>query len=803
MQYIVQPVLEKGANHPTFTVNTAKTYAIGSVSSKRVLQANGPTLTEASWNESTSGQRWKLERLASGRYKICCASMPAYCLEGATAGGAVNIASWNDSAAQTWELVPMGGAIYHLRSSVQGQVLAESSGSFVLAPEHIPADDSAEEAQKNPEQRFVLAEVQPNALADTYSKTISVFSSADYGGERRDIALGKYDNGVPGERVWRMRNLGSRNYLGLNNEGGVHQNAAQAVGWLAASWRQIFRIEPVPGTSYYRIFETGTGLVLALGPSDLAPGSDVKGFPPGDHPAGDLWEIRPLQGCFLIVAAGTNLAMEHYHEANEEWVELQEVAPERGDLQRWVLEDETAWEVDTTKEYKLYNRGAEKWLHAHSASEPRVSDSQDTLQQIWRFTKAARTADGWQIYSVESLSYPGKALSMPHVANEQPLCLGGANARWFVVRTDDGSFRLRAEGVAGPWDMTTRGLEDTTGVVTAYEEVWNEYHGNQEWVLVDRNECTVAPDKRYVITSDSGLALTEQSDASATYGSVYEREVDHRPEQTWRIEHDAAADAYHVINTSSNRVLEVQGKSMVDGARVQTSNLGEQHWRLNFLRSNTYTLTAVHSGMVLDGTINTVGCIVNQVPPHGGANQTWHVIEIRDGRVISDTHMTALDFSPVAIRSLQVPDGVRVTLFDGPHLSGASKVLLDDASDIGAFNVVSLLVEPIATLRTASDTTWQLGIGEYTSAALSDLGINPAELTIINVPQGMQVEVFDVDDFYGEQRVLYFNAPTLAQAGVTGVKSIRVKAAGVVVPAETLRYGDIITLHSQRSGAAS
>jgi hypothetical protein len=278
MQYIVQPVLEKGANHPTFSVNySGKTYALANVRSRLVLQADGAALGQASWSEGTSGQRWKLQRLADGRYKICCASVTSYCLDASTPTE-VKVANSSDSEAQKWELVPMGGAVYHIRSSTAGKALAESGGRFVLADEYLPVDDSAEEAQKNPEQKFVLAEIQANALAETYGKAISIHTDIEHRGEQRSVALGKYDNGVPEERVWRMRNLGSGNYLGLNNEGGGRQDAAQAVGWLATQWRQIFRIEPVPGTSHYRILEVETGLVLAVGTTTPPRGPTSRGF---------------------------------------------------------------------------------------------------------------------------------------------------------------------------------------------------------------------------------------------------------------------------------------------------------------------------------------------------------------------------------------------------------------------------------------------------------------------------------------------------------------------------------------------
>lgn len=800
MQYIVQPVLEKGANHPTFSVNTAKTYAIGSVQSKFVLQANGTTLTQASWSESTSGQRWKLQRQSSGRYKICCASVPDYCLEGSTAGGAVKIASSSTSEAQTWELVPMGGAIYHIRSSTQGQVLAESNGTFILAPEHIPADDSAEEAQKHPEQRFVLAEVQPNALADTYSKTISLFSSAGFGGEQRDVALGKYDNGVPGERQWRLRNLESRDTLALYTGADRSDHPARAGLWMhnEKDWKQRFTIEHVKD-NLYRFVERETGEILA---ARYTNDWYVFGFAANNVPANEhLWEIRPQQGCFKIFLAGTNKVMHHQNEANQEWIRLVEDSPDGGDLNRWILEDETAWEADATKEYKIYNPTAEKWLHAMSESEPRLGDWEDTSRQLWRLAKLERTADGRQIYSVASTAFPGRALSMPNVANDSPLTLGGANSIWHVALVDDGAFRLRAEGVGGSdrYDMSTRGPEDSANLVTAYVEVWNEHQGNQEWALVDRRECTVEPGKRYLILTENGLALTDEPRDGTTTGVVKEQECTNRPEQFWRFEHDAVSNAYFIVNMSTNRVIEVQNKSTADNAPLQTSTAREQRWRIDFVSTNKYTLTADHSGKILDAAGMVTGCHpVQWAAVEGAPNQKWRVVEMHDGRVISPEGLVPLDFSPVAIQSLRIPSGLRVTLYDGPHLSGSSKVLLADTSDIGAFHVVSMVVEPIATLRTASGVAGHLGIGEYTTKALSDLGINVAGLTSIDVPQGMQVELFSADDFYGEQRVLSFGAPPLADAGVTTVASIRVKAAGVVVPRETLRYGDIITLHSQR-----
>jgi hypothetical protein len=509
----------------------------------------------------------------------------------------------------------------------------------------------------------------------------------------------------------------------------------------------------------------------------------------------------------LIVAAGTKLAMEHYHVANEEWVELREVAPERGDAQRWVLEDETAWEVDTTKEFKIYNSKADKWLYAESDTVPRVGAWSDSSRQIWRLTKVQRTADGRQIYSVVSAHPGGKALSMPNVANDQPLTLGGANDKWHVTRMDGGAFRLRAEGVGGGvrFDMSTRGPGDAEGLVTAYQEVWNEHGANQEWVLIDKRECTIVPGARYAIISDAGLALTDEPGADSQHGTVTLREADNRPQQAWRFIYDAVTEAFSVVvsntaNTNIERVLEVEDDSMAEGARVQTNDRRVQQWRpASYVGQQKYTLASRGSGLVLDATSDQDGCDIVQWSANGERHQTFHLVELHDGRTISTEGVVTLDFTPVTIKSIKVPAGLRVTLYDGPRLTGATRVLLEDAQDLGAFKVASMFVEPVATLRSGGGATWYLGIGEYTKAALGDLGVGYGVLSSIDVPQGMQVELFDADDFAGEQRVISFGAPSLADVGVGAVQSIRVKAAGVVVPREALRYGDVISLRAQRS----
>jgi Tfp pilus assembly protein FimT len=97
-----------------------------------------------------------------------------------------------------------------------------------------------------------------------------------------------------------------------------------------------------------------------------------------------------------------------------------------------------------------------------------------------------------------------------------------------------------------------------------------------------------------------------------------------------------SGQVYKLVNQCGNKVMDVQGVSMADGANVlQWSwNGGEnQQWRVESVSAGYYKLTAKHSGKVLDvkGISTVDGANVDQWSWNGGANQQWRITDIGGG----------------------------------------------------------------------------------------------------------------------------------------------------------------------------
>jgi hypothetical protein len=152
-----------------------------------------------------------------------------------------------------------------------------------------------------------------------------------------------------------------------------------------------------------------------------------------------------------------------------------------------------------------------------------------------------------------------------------------------------------------------------------------------------------------------------------------------------------------------------------------------------------------------------------------------------------------------SISSLKVPENLRVTLYQNHTLSGARAVFAGDAAGLGGLDnqASSILVEVAATVYPSREFVGQraaFGIGQYRWKDLGDV-MGAGRVNSIRLPQGMQIELYDQDDFKGEVAIVNCNADRLDPVRFHDrTQSMIVKMIGTALPETPVRFGDKVVL---------
>ena len=98
-------------------------------------------------------------------------------------------------------------------------------------------------------------------------------------------------------------------------------------------------------------------------------------------------------------------------------------------------------------------------------------------------------------------------------------------------------------------------------------------------------------------------------------------------DQKWTLTH-LGNGQYSVTGLASGRVMDVNGGSTANGAKIQlwdSLNGNNQKWIVTPVGDGYFSLTAVHSGKAADasGASTANGANVNQWILDGGLNQNW------------------------------------------------------------------------------------------------------------------------------------------------------------------------------------
>jgi hypothetical protein len=322
--------------------------------------------------------------------------------------------------------------------------------------------------------------------------------------------------------------------------------------------------------------------------------------------------------------------------------------------------------------------------------------------------------------------------------------------------------------------------------------------------------------KPFTIQSRSSslyLDVTDQMSASDG-ASAMQQSSTGGPHQHWLLSPGSAEGEYYIVNDHTGLYLEASGTaagaSIVENAASGSDN---QVWELT--QYPPYCLIKNKgTGLYMDveGDSSAAGAKVLLWTLHNGANQQWRlalaptkVYAFSDGGFTGSFqafgpgsyNMSQLTIGNDAIRSLRVPEGWRVTLYQHASFAGSTQEVTRDAAELGSMSgaVSSLVVEMPpwgVTIYTGADysgTSLVLMPGRYSS--LENMGFKNDSLSSVKVPTGWRVTLFKDADFEGSATVLTSSTSSLSSLNFdNATSSLVVEAAplGQVVLYTNKRY---------------
>jgi hypothetical protein len=333
------------------------------------------------------------------------------------------------------------------------------------------------------------------------------------------------------------------------------------------------------------------------------------------------------------------------------------------------------------------------------------------------------------------------------------------------------------------------------------------YPGNDNRVFV------IAP-------AHSGLAVTVVGNSV----QLQQQQWQENANQQWRVISNGDG-TWRIQNVGTNLVMDVEGGSTGAGARVLAyawHGGNNQRWRFSEASQGHFQVQNVNSRLSLDleGISTAVGAKVIQYTWNGGLNQHWILSEVRPSNVIFDKQVTIyehgnyggrsqtlgvgswdmgqLTLGNDTLSSLQVPAGMRATLYQDANFRGNHVSFTSDTNWVGDFNdkTSAVLVEKVASFY--SDANYggnvvHLGVGRYD---MSQIQLGNDTLSSLKIPQGLLVTVYEHAGFAGDYRSFYQDTPWVGDAFNDKASSIVIKHVGVVIPEKVIKFGDSLQLRS-------
>ncbi len=347
--------------------------------------------------------------------------------------------------------------------------------------------------------------------------------------------------------------------------------------------------------------------------------------------------------------------------------------------------------------------------------------------------------------------------------------------------------------------------------------------GHQTWNVT---MAVVPPVRSYVLAAvHSGLVAAEVDGKLR----VRQQEWNDDLRQTWQI---IALSGEHVGSfmircPASGRVMAIKNAIQSPGARIQLQqwNAGEHQKFILVGRDNGRVSLLSQNGLVLEveGTSKSEGTGLVLAPwSEHAEGQVWQMSRVHDGASLSGLQVTVhterdfkgrsqklgpgfwnlsdLTLGNDNIRSIRIPDGMRVTAYEHMNFGGEKRYYrLGDKPYLYDFQdrISSIFVDMVATIY--RDANFQggrqaIGVGMYNGGFIQ---IQDNNLSSLKVPPGLIVTLYERADFTGKHWV--FTEDSAALGALNDVaSSIVVEQMGLIVPKEGVRFGSKLALRLAR-----
>ena len=316
---------------------------------------------------------------------------------------------------------------------------------------------------------------------------------------------------------------------------------------------------------------------------------------------------------------------------------------------------------------------------------------------------------------------------------------------------------------------------------------------------------------------NSGLYLDVTGQMSADEGATTVQQTSTGgPNQHWLLSPGPVENQYYIINAHTGLYLDLATEGSLSITQNTASGALTQLWGI-YDRGNgyCYIVNQASTGVFLgvkDGSTEAGAEVIGWIST-GETNQRWRLAPapIKVYAFSNGGHtgsfqafgpgkydMADLTIGNDTIRSLRVPDGWRVTLYEHDGFSGSTQVLTRDAAELASMSgqVSSLVIEmPPWGATIHKDTSYKgtsltLMPGRYSS--LSSLGFKDNTISSVTVPSGWRVTLFAGEAFDDAATVLTSSTSNLATLGENDTTSsvvVESSPLGQVVLYEHYRYG--------------
>ncbi|WP_437834227.1 Cys-every-fifth RiPP peptide CefA [Sorangium sp. So ce1153] len=327
----------------------------------------------------------------------------------------------------------------------------------------------------------------------------------------------------------------------------------------------------------------------------------------------------------------------------------------------------------------------------------------------------------------------------------------------------------------------------------------------------------VDPSKRYSISKDGSRV----ADAGAVGGPVVETTWTGAPNQQWHFEPIDDGDWFRIVSVPSGKVIDTvtfsgSGNTYL-GLADRDPGASSQRWKLSCVGGGCFQIHndrgegwrtmedkyIVHNDPEMLRSVFRFTEILDQEPASSYDRKVTLYSEPSYAGEHQELPLGVHD--PIAlglpmVQSLKVPPGLRVVLGKKDRFTETSRAFSADTASLGDFDgsITYAFVELAASFQKEQDYGGEhvaLGTGNYRTSEVESLGLLLSGFLSVRVPAGLEVVLFEEDDFEGNRRVLLSDAAELAD--FTGkTRSIQIKTIGAIIPESALRYGDKIVLKS-------